>query len=337
MSMLRSLSLLVFAPAFCAAQPPPGYYDPAQGLSGQAMKQALHDIIDDHAWLQYGGLWTAFQTTDVRPDGFLWDIYSDIPGGTPPYLYTLGTDQCGTYNGEGDCYNREHSFPSSWFNDAYPMYTDLFHPYPTDGWVNQKRGSLPYGVVGAIDWSGQNGTKVGAANVQGYTGTVCEPIDAYKGDLARSYFYLMTRYMDVSASWSSDMLVNGDLSPWAEYMLLQWHANDPVSAKEIDRNNAIFAIQQNRNPFIDHPEWVPYIWGPTAAIGETPRGSGFALVNDEVVLRDASLRGSNYHIVDASGRVAASGRLVDERTALPTLAPGLYVLVAEGQALRFVR
>ena len=164
-----ALIALFFAPALSLAQPPAGYYDAAQGLSGQAMKQALHDIIDDHAWLQYGGLWTAFQTTDVRPDGFLWDIYSDIPGGTPPYLYTLGTDQCGTYNGEGDCYNREHSFPSSWFNDAYPMYTDLFHLYPTDGWVNQKRGSLPYGVVGAIDWSGQNGTKVGAANVQGNT------------------------------------------------------------------------------------------------------------------------------------------------------------------------
>ncbi len=123
---------------------PAGYYDSAAGLTGTALQQALHDIIDNHTSVTYDDLWTHFQNTDKKSDGTVWDMYSDIPSGTPPYTYIFVTNQCGSsgYDSEADCYNREHSFPKSWFggDDQYPMYSDLFHMYPTDGWVNNKRG-----------------------------------------------------------------------------------------------------------------------------------------------------------------------------------------------------
>ena len=259
---------LLVAPAF--AQPPAGYYDNAEGLAGQALRAALHNIIDNQAALSYSGLWTAFHSTDNKPGNKVWDIYSDVPGGLPPYVYTFSTDQCGQYNMEGDCYNREHSFPQSWFNGDSPMYTDLFHIYPTDGWVNNKRGNLPYGDVGSADWTSENGSKTGLSTDPGFNGTVFEPIDAYKGDLARTYFYMMTRYYGEMSGWSSPVVAGGDLIPWTMAVMVQWNDLDPVSTKEIDRNNAVYGLQGNRNPFIDRPEWVHPIWGAILGIPEQP-------------------------------------------------------------------
>ncbi|MBS1546975.1 MAG: endonuclease [Bacteroidetes bacterium] len=264
------LALAIKLPS-AVAQPPAGYYDSAEGLSGLALKQALHNIIDNQDPLTYSGLWNAFSTTDATPANKVWDIYSDVPGGTPAYLYNFGSDQCGSYNSEGDCYNREHSFPQSWFNSQMPMNTDLFHLYPTDGYVNNMRGNLPYGDVGSADWTSTNGSKKGLCVDPGYNATVFEPIDAYKGDLARTYFYMMTRYYGQMSGWSSPVVQNGDLIPWNLAVMLQWNDLDPVSPKEIARNNAVYGLQENRNPFIDRPEWVHAIWGGTAAVAE--RGS----------------------------------------------------------------
>ncbi|MBK9273515.1 MAG: endonuclease [Flavobacteriales bacterium] len=290
--------------AVAIAQPPPGYYDPAQGLSGPALRTALAGIIDGHTVLSNADLWNAFETTDDRPDGFVWDIYSDVPGGTPPYLYTFGSDQCGTYNSEGDCYNREHTMPQSWFGSGAPMDTDLHHIMPTDGWVNQQRGNLPYGEVGATDWTGQNGTRVGESSWPGYTGTVCEPIDAYKGDVARMYFYMMTRYASQVGGWSSPMLQGGDLSPWAESLLLAWHAADPVSTKEVDRNNAIYALQGNRNPFIDNPVWVSSLWGPVASVTASDPELDLSVVQSIVwlQLKRRSMEVWQVRLLDPAGR-----------------------------------
>lgn len=141
------------------------------------------------------------------------------------------------------------------------MYTDLFHLYPTDGWVNNKRGNLPFGKVENATWTSLNGSKVGSCATPGYSGQVFEPIDAYKGDLARSYFYMAVCYMDKNMGYDQSMFEGGSLKPWALQMLLSWHALDPVSQKEIDRNNAVYAIQLNRNPFIDYPELVNMIFG----------------------------------------------------------------------------
>jgi len=263
--MMRHLILtllLAVSAGLLFAQIPPGYYDPAVGLHGEELQNALHGIIDGHQVETYDELWTDFETTDQKQNGKVWDIYSDIPGGTPPYEYTFFSDQCDSYSGEGDCYNREHSFPKSWFGGTvYPMYTDLFHIYPTDGFVNGMRGNYPYGEVASPTWTSLNGSMLGACSASGYAGTVFEPVETYKGDLARTCFYMATRYYGEDASWpGSDMTSGAQPKSWALDMLYTWHLSDPVSGKEVDRNNAVFAIQGNRNPFIDHPEFVEEIW-----------------------------------------------------------------------------
>lgn len=251
------------------AQVPTGYYDPANGLTGTALQLALHNIIKGHTVKTYDYLWTAFQTTDKKANGKVWDMYSDVPGGVPPYEYTFVTDQCGNYSGEGSCYNREHSFPKSWFGDSAPMESDLFHLVPTDGYVNGKRSNFPYGKVGTASWTSQNGSKLGNCVTSGYTSTVFEPIDEYKGDFARNYFYMAVRYYTEDGGWpGSPMVIGSQPRPWALAMLKQWSQQDQVSAKEANRNNAVYAIQHNRNPFIDNPDYITDIWGISTGIFE---------------------------------------------------------------------
>lgn len=321
------------------AQVPPGYYDTAGGLTGDPLKQALHDIIDGHNAQTYSSLWIHFQTSDDHPSGRVWDMYSDNPAGSPPYTYQFGNDQCGQYSGEGDCYNREHSFPKFWFNDANPMYTDLHQLYPTDGYVNNKRGNHPYGQVGAIDWISDNGSKVGSCSFPGYSGTVFEPIDAFKGDLARTYFYMLTRYKDQAPSWASntDMLNPNGFALWAENMLLQWHLNDPVSTKEQDRNNAVYAVQGNRNPYIDNPQWVQSIWGPTASLQELAKPA-FKLINQTISIHDLSLLGETFQLFNLDGRLKIEGTITGTSTEIPFGSEqGLFILRLNGQAIRVSR
>ncbi len=261
MEKICTLVLFILSVKIAFCQIPSGYYTNADNKSGVELQSALHDIIDQHTVISYDGLWNAFYTTDIKSDGKVWDIYSDIPGGTPEYLFSFGSNQCGNYSGEGDCYNREHSFPKSWFNDKSPMISDLFQIFPTDGYVNGKRGNYAYGETSSPSWTSTNGSKLGPCNISGYSGTVFEPIDEYKGDLARTYFYMATRYYGEDSGWAgSDMVDGSQPKAWALAMLLEWNNEDPVSQKEIDRNNAVFAIQKNRNPFIDHPEYADYIW-----------------------------------------------------------------------------
>ena len=232
---------------------------------------ALFNIISNQNPVSYTpGVWNAFYTTDVKPNGKVWDMYSD--GAIPFYEYTLGTDQCGTSIQEGDCYSREHSFPQSYFGGGSPMVTDLNHIFPTDQYVNGTgHSNYPFGTVSAPTYTSHNGSKRGPCSFPGYTGTVFEPIDAYKGDFARAYFYMATRYQDQIAGWWSnsteaDAILNATSYPafenWFLNLLLAWNAADPVSTKEINRNNAVYAIQNNRNPYIDHPEYVAAVWTP---------------------------------------------------------------------------
>lgn len=262
-SLLRKIfvcavALLPSWASLAIADEPEGYYESAYGKSGYALKTALHQIIRDHASLSYKELWEAFRTTDVREDGYVWDMYSDCD-------FRFGSNQCGNYKQEGDCYNREHSFPKSWFDDASPMYTDLFHLYPTDGYVNGRRGNNPFGEVDNPTYTSQAGCKVGPNATPGYSGTVFEPLDEYKGDFARTYFYMATRYEDRIANWGSCPICNGSddqaFDSWVVDLLLQWHEQDPVSDKERERNDAVYVYQENRNPFIDYPELVEKIWG----------------------------------------------------------------------------
>lgn len=274
---MRKITLLfIVISIFVNAQIPNGYYDDAQGLTGENLRTALYNIIKDHHSESYSDLWTDFESTDKKPNGKVWDMYSTKANGTFAYEYTFGSDQCGEYSGEGSCYNREHSFPKSWFDDDYPMYTDLFHLYPTDGYVNGQRSNYPYGETNNPSWTSTNGSKKGACSYPGYSGTIFEPIDEYKGDFARSYFYMVTRYKNIVSNWSSAMLSGDNLSTWATNLLIDWAEQDPVSQKEIDRNNAIYNIQYNRNPYIDHPEYICYIWtGCESAIAE--KGTNISL------------------------------------------------------------
>ncbi|MBS1736116.1 MAG: endonuclease [Bacteroidetes bacterium] len=276
---------------------PAGYYDGANGLTCQALKTQLRDIVSTgYVQLTYTpGVWQAYQYTDLhRNDAntadIIWDIYSDNPSGPEPYTYTYQVNQCGSYSKEGDCYNREHSTPKSWFADAYPMYTDVNHLYPTDGYVNNMRSNYPYGEVATISYESQNHSKLGTGNNFGYTGIVFEPINEFKGDLARTSMYMATRYENeiIANNWSANGTADAlFLSPsdepdaakrklqiydtWYLKTIFKWNDQDPVSQKETDRNNAIYysSGQHNRNPFIDHPEYAAMIWQCTGLLPVT--------------------------------------------------------------------
>ncbi len=308
--ILFLLWIAVIQTAF--AQIPPGYYSPAIGLTGTPLQLALHNIIKNHTAKSYDYLWTAFQATDKKPNGTVWDIYSDIPDGTPngnpPYVFYFITDQCGTASAEGDCYSREHSFPKSWFGGTVmPMYTDLFHLYPVDQYVNNRHSNNPFGEVDDPSWTSLNGSKVGPCATPGYTGTVFEPRDDYKGDLARSYFYMSVRYYTEDSGWPGSPMVTGSqLNPWALAMMIQWHQSDPVSPKETNRNNAIYVIQHNRNPFIDHPEYVAAIWSSTPVKPEpTNHVTAFASVAGPPAYSAITLTWT-----DATGAVLPDGYLI---------------------------
>jgi endonuclease I len=238
---------------------PAGYYNGTAGLLGSALRVALHNIIKGHTAGSYSGALTAFQTTDVKPNGKVWDMYSDIPGGTPPYEYSFGQTGQGATEGLG--YNREHSWPQSWFGGSLPMYSDLWILYPTDAKVNGYRSNYAYGVVGSASVVSLNGSKLGTSATAGYSGTVFEPIDAYKGDLARGQFYVATRYFNEDQGWPGGPSAAGaELYPWAAAQYLAWSQADPVSWKERMRNGAVYVYQHNRNPFVDHPEFVAMIY-----------------------------------------------------------------------------
>ena len=258
---------------------PAGYYDSALGLRGAQLRAALHDIIKNHSVVSYDGAWAAYRTTDWKPNGKVWDVYSDIPGGTPPYEYTF--DQIGGVGGrEGTGYTREHVWCKNWFGGTVsPMYSDLWIIYPCDTHMNGTRGVNPYGDVAIPTFTSLNGSMVGSSADPGYAGTVFEPIDAFKGDIARSFFYVATRYYTEDAAWPGGPATSGaDLLPWANATYVQWSYADPVSPKERLRNGAIYALQHNRNPFIDHPEFVGLLFDSlsTVAVAEPPALS-FAL------------------------------------------------------------
>ena len=268
--MKRILLTLFCIPIIVFAQIPPGYYNSAVGLKGNNLKTALYNIIKNHNVITYSGLWTAFQKTDRKPNGKVFDIYSYNPSGPQPYEFTFVTDQCGSYSAESDCFNREHSWPQSWFNSTAGPDSDMFHIYPTDGYVNNRRSNYPYGNVGTVSYVSQNGGKLGPCTNTGYSQTVFEPINEFKGDVARSYFYMSTRYTGEDGAWgTSDATNKATILPWQLNVLMQWHHQDPVSAKEVARNDSIYYLyQNNRNPFIDHPDWADSIWTSVTSLHE---------------------------------------------------------------------
>jgi endonuclease I len=255
-----------------AAAVPSGYYNNAKNKSDRALMAALHSIIDGHTKRSYDQLKVDFKTTDCNGNIII-DRYSNSQ-------FSYSTDFCGTYNGVGDCYNREHSIPNSWWggSDSDTAYTDLHHLFPVDGFVNSKRGNNPFGDcnTGTVYGTG----KLGSCTFSGYNGTVFEVADEYKGDFARVYFYFATRYMTRMSDYTSgtgNVVFTAStylgLTNWAINQLLEWHHNDPVSTLETTRNDAVYGIQHNRNPFVDYPELVEYIWGNKKGSVWNPSGT----------------------------------------------------------------
>lgn len=275
---------------------PPGFYDIANGKVCADLKTALKtrtgtDVNNQPVSSRtYGDLWGQYLISDVKPRevgsgsaNVIWDIYSDNPSGPDPYNFTPGPtgsggqqDGGGAANTEGILYNREHTVPVSWFsgNTGTPgPATDYYHIFPTDKWVNALRDSYIYGEVSNPVTTTLNGSKLGPNSFAGLTGTAFEPIDEYKGDVARAFLYFVTRYEDQMSTFSGGTFgtqafeQNSFPSVDLNYLrlMLKWHNQDPVSQKERDRNEAGFLYQGNRNPFVDRPEFADQIWNATCA------------------------------------------------------------------------
>ena len=271
--------LLGFLFSMTLAQAPATYYDGTSGLTGAALKKKLSQIITDGAQDKgYDGLFNAYPSTDTdsfyENDGSVLDMYSENPTGADPYTYKHGQKKWGNYSVEGDCYNREHVIPQSFFGKKTPMVSDVHHIRPTDGKVNGMRSNYPFGKVNNPSYLSKNGSKTGPSVSPGYTGTVFEPIDEFKGDIARMVFYFVTRYESRLSGFSSGGMLGNSAYPglqeWEKDVLMTWAVQDPVSPAEIVRNNASYIFQGNRNPFIDHPEWIQTIWGTQIIDNEAP-------------------------------------------------------------------
>jgi endonuclease I len=263
MRKLRLISLLAIAMTALGtlAQGPNNtgtYYMNANGQKGAQLKTALWNIIKSPQVKSYSGLYDAYVQTDTRADGYVRDWYSNATN----YRHNEDT---GSYKKEGDSYNREHSVPQSWFNEASPMKSDIVHVIPTDGYVNNRRSNYPFGEVGSVDYQSKNGySKLGSCKTAGYSGKVFEPNDEIKGDIARIYFYMATCYEDRINQWGGGIFNDGKypgIVSWTLDMMMRWSKQDPVDAREVARNNAVYNVQSNRNPFVDYPGLEDYVWG----------------------------------------------------------------------------
>ncbi len=278
-----------------------GITDAQITTGGTTLLGKLHDLIDNGKTFGYENIWTFNEKNDCYPldyDGIdpltgnrypttnnaakrgkMWDMYSDK-------AWTSVTDRCGNYSTVGDKYNREHSMPKSWFggSESNQPGTDPNHLFNTDGKVNGVRSNYAYGEVTSVktDCSTLNSSCKGfgklGTNSSGMT--VFEPDDAYKGDFARAQMYMATAYYywNLSSGDGSDCFTysNGHSTMKDYYinLLTKWSAQDPVSQKEIDRNNAVQnSSMGNRNPFIDHPTWANRIWSGTAYTWNNGGGS----------------------------------------------------------------
>lgn len=332
---MRKLYILPFLllPFVLWAQPKAGYYNAAVGKSDAALKTQLYSIISTGSVDKgYDYLYTIYQTSDVTSTGNVWDMYSTC-------TWNFGVKQCGNYSVVCDCFNREHTIPQSWFGEASPMRNDAFHVYPTDGKVNGQRSNYPYGECASGVTLSKGKGRLGASTFAGYSGTVFEPADEYKGDLARTYFYFATRYQNIMGSIGGESFnrtTYPSLSTWSVSLFLKWHRQDPVSAKETTRNNAIEVHQKNRNPFIDHPELAEFIWGTrkgepwslTSALDEVkivfsispnPVQEQLTVLTEE---QDAA-----YTIFNLSGQALIEGTLNGMHTiTVGQLSNGMYLL-----------
>lgn len=228
---------------------------------------ALRTITGPGKAGSYDQLWQTYKTCYVRTDGKIFDYYSNATNYVPG-----GKAEGANYDEEGDSYNREHSIPKSWWGGAKTNQgADPYIVVPTDGYVNNRRGNNPFGMVGSVTYSSKNGfCKLGTGKSEwGYSGTVFEPDDSLKGDFARIQFYAIAKYSgsynwttsEGSTCFSGSASKNFGLTDYSVKLFSYWSHIDPVSEWEMSVNEKVSAIQKNRNPFIDHPEYADTLWG----------------------------------------------------------------------------
>lgn len=257
MKLLIIVATTIFSIATGFSQIPPGYYDDAIGLSGEALKTALHNIIDDHTEYTYNNLRDfILENTDEdpnNPDNII-------------LLYTGRSQNKNTFGGNADDWNREHVWAKSHgdFGNNPPCGTDAHHIRPTDASVNSARGNKDFDN-GGVEHSEAEGNY--------YTSSTWEPRDAVKGDVARMIFYMAVRYEGDNGEPDLEVVDWVNTSPNPEHgkfsTLYEWHQQDPPDAFEINRNDVIYSYQGNRNPFIDHPEFLINIYDPGVGTGES--------------------------------------------------------------------
>jgi endonuclease I len=333
-----------------SAQIPTGYYNTASG-SGYTLKTQLFNIINNNTnslttSSNYGGLWTLFTQSAFRDhyyenDNTLLDVYSEKPTGPDSYNFSATTQQCGNYSNEGDCYNREHTLPQSVWNSAYPMYSDAHFVLPTDGKVNGVRDNFPYGKVNVASWTSTNGSKLGSNTnsgyAAGYIGTVFEPLDEFKGDVARCLLYFATRYEEQIPTWTYTMFNGTSTQVFTNTfinILVTWNNLDPVSAYEIAKNNAVYTFQGNRNPYIDHPEYVCRVWADACALATNefefatlsvfpnPTNNGSISINTNSLI-------DNIQVISINGQLINDIKnpvKINETYTLDNLPQGFYLL-----------
>ncbi len=332
--LFLSIALTASLSAFAAA--PSSYYNSAEGKSGAQLKTALSYIIDDHNDNGYGGLYYIYEDSDDK-NGKVWDMYSDCS------FYNSKSDRCGSYKNVCDCFNREHIIPQSWFDENYPMRSDAHHVVPSDGKVNGLRSSYPHGETNANKVPGLGLGKVGTSSSSAYRGTVYEPDDEYKGDIARIYFYFVTRYQNKMSSFDTGGVLAKNTYPSLTAgfanLMLKWHREDPVSQKERDRNDGIYKHQDNRNPFIDYPALAEHIWGnakniawykTSTSTNNTHESKIFLAENpvkNQLIIKAEDNYEFNYKIFSITGQIQmANTTSTGENINITSLNNGIYII-----------
>ena len=273
--ILAHILLLLFVTTAIAQS---DYYKSVDGTKGGAtLKTALYNLIKDHKKISYGSgedkTWGAFYTTDAVVENGqrrVLDMYSN----EKRYFGSKGSAVSGM--------NIEHSVAKSWWGGTQNnAYCDIHHLNPSDQNANSHKSNYPLGELTSVSWD--NGvTFVGKANIDGSSMNAYEPCDEYKGDFARVFMYMFTCYQDLTweYTWMNyEKSTYPTLKPWAVELLLKWHKQDPVSEKEVSRNNAVYAVQGNRNPYVDFPQLADYVWGDSInyvfhITGEVEDGTG---------------------------------------------------------------
>ena len=326
------------------------YYQSIEGKKAAEIKTELHKIIaaDTINNLSYGSgssrkTWFGFYNADrIEETNQVIDMYSSI-------LRYFASDYVQrNYPGFGQELHIEHSFPKSWWGGhEWAAYKDLYHLYPADGPTNSSKNNYPLGVVVGNPVRDNGVSKLGKSNIEGYSDNVFEPADEYKGDFARSYFYVVTAYENYYRYWNSPMTNNNTYPVWKEWavnLLLTWHRNDPVSEKELKRIEKVQSIQGNRNPFIDYPELAEYIWGNKmdlfwtfATTADKQTEYSFAVYPNPAknyINISNCPQNTTYEIYNISGSLTTSG-VTNSQINVSELNSGYYILVLKDKDKQF--